>query len=300
MTERDERPDEIEALRQFRQQTSLLRPPLGAKERALAAIYGGEAALESFRESSGAARPPLGSKERVLAAVEGRGRRSVVLRPRARVGLVLVGLLVASSVGAMAMPNTVLPPYLRLLPGLAPTPTSTVPPLGAPHAAAPRLSAPTENKMAQAPEAAPANEVAPPPEPAPAHGDAAPANVPAPPPVEAAPSGGPAHARHVQAPHVSSDTLAQQVGEYQRALSLAGRNDEAALAAWRSFVHRWPSSPLRHEVDLQIVAALGRLGRRGELETAAKGFLRDHPKSPRSGDVRNVLRAGERLASHGG
>jgi hypothetical protein len=298
MTERDESPDEIAALRQFRQQTSLLRPPPGAKERVLSAIYGGEAALESFRESSGAARPPLGSKERVLAAVEGRGRRSVVLRPRARVGLVLVGLLVASSVGAMAMPNAVLPPYLRLRPGLAPTPTPTVPPLGAPHAAAPRLSALAEGKRAPSPEAAPPAEPA-----LAAHDGAAPANEPAPSPAEAAPSEAPAHVRHAQAPQaprVSSDTLAQQVGEYQRALSLAGRNDEAALAAWRSFVHRWPSSPLRHEVDLQIVAALGRLGRRGELETAAKGFLRDHPKSPRSGDVRKVLRAGERLASHGG
>ncbi|HEU4410114.1 MAG TPA: hypothetical protein VFS43_32970 [Polyangiaceae bacterium] len=309
MAERDEASEALAALGQFREQTGRLRPPPGARARALAAIAGGEAALESFRVSSAERRPPPGAKERVLAAVEGRGQRPVALRPRARVALVLVGLLVASSVGAMTLPGVSLP--RSLLPGLAPSPTPTVPPLGPARTAAPRADArPAGGKAAGGPEAAAPS--ASPPEAAPAGGAevtpspaGAPQAAPGAEPGSAVPAGpgeGKGHgaARRPAEPHGSSDTLAQQVGEYQRALALAGRNDEAALVAWRSFVRRWPTSSLRHEVDLQIVAALGRLGRRGELEAAARGFLRDHPHSPRSGDVRKVLRSGGHLASHRG
>jgi hypothetical protein len=312
MTDRhDDASGAASVLQSFRQATEALRAPAGAKERALAALLGADVALERAGAISAGVCPPAGAKERIIARIEAGGQRPVVLRPRGRWALAGVGLLVASSVGAMTLPGVSTSLPFRLLPSLAPAPTLTVPALGpahsrpaAPHgaerqAAAP--AAPPEGEGAKAPGEGqpPASEPT-----APATAPAAPLAEPTAPAVDAAaPSPSPAapaeaKARAAARPsgdgHASSDTLARQVGEYQRALSLAGRNDEAALSAWRAFARRWPTSPLRHEVDLQIVAALGRLGRRHELDAAARGFLRDHPQSPRSGDVRGMLREGGR------
>ncbi len=320
VAERDEADEAARALRAFGRQTETLRPPPGAKARLLARLGGGEAALEQFGAHSAALRPPRGASGRVLAAIEARGQRPVALRPRARLALAGVGLLLASSVGAMTLPNVASP--FRLLPSRSPAPSTPVPGLGpasprpaaAPPVAPPRPAAASSVVPAVGGDALPAidalspraTEATAPPAPAtgpaiaPAIGpELAPAAAIGPEPAPAAASKGATGRSRPGAEGPAPDTLARQVGEYQRALSLAGRNDEAALAAWRSFRGRWPASPLRHEVDLQIVAALGRLGRRGELDAAARGFLREHPESPRSGDVRNMLRGGAKLASHG-
>ncbi len=82
-----------------------------------------------------------------------------------------------------------------------------------------------------------------------------------------------------------SSDLTRQVQDYKRAMAHAdpGRR----LVALRAFKQRWPSSPLLHEVDVQILATTEQTN--GQTAAAAKTFLRDHPESPRSKDVRQLV-----------
>lgn len=80
-------------------------------------------------------------------------------------------------------------------------------------------------------------------------------------------------------------TLAKQVAELQAAMAYAERDDQRALAELRAFKRRWPKSPLNHEADIEIVAALQRLGRDQESRAAAKRFVRAHPDSAKAREM---------------
>jgi hypothetical protein len=84
-----------------------------------------------------------------------------------------------------------------------------------------------------------------------------------------------------------ADSLSEQVATYRRALGMPNR--EAALGEWREMLKRWPSTTLRHEIELNIVDALARLGRREEARGAASTFLKHFPSSPRAGDMKKLL-----------
>ena len=56
---------------------------------------------------------------------------------------------------------------------------------------------------------------------------------------------------------------------------------------------RWPHSALAHEVDLEIIEALVRLGCRAEARTEARRFLKRYPRSPRVIEVRALLRGAD-------
>ena len=81
--------------------------------------------------------------------------------------------------------------------------------------------------------------------------------------------------------------LSQQVAMYRTISAMTDRN--AALEAWRAMLQRWPSSTLRHEIELNTIDALSRLGRREEARSAAAAFLRHFPKSPRAAEMKTLL-----------
>jgi hypothetical protein len=95
-----------------------------------------------------------------------------------------------------------------------------------------------------------------------------------------------------QTPPMQPSALAQQVAMYRQIAAL--EDDDAKLAGWRAMRDRWPSSTLRHEIDLNVVDTLGRLGREDESRREAKGFLQRFPGSPRAEEMRQLL--GERPA----
>jgi hypothetical protein len=90
--------------------------------------------------------------------------------------------------------------------------------------------------------------------------------------------------------HTPSD-LAAQVAAFRGALSLLGKDDEAALARWRAIAKRWPTGPLRQEVDLRIIETLIRLERWSEGRLAGQAFCSRHPSSPKVSTVRRLLEA---------
>ena len=71
-------------------------------------------------------------------------------------------------------------------------------------------------------------------------------------------------------------------------------NLERALAAFQEQRARFPSGALRIEADLSIIELLPRLGRHDEAMTETEGFLADHPRAERRGEIRllrgNILR----------
>jgi len=82
-------------------------------------------------------------------------------------------------------------------------------------------------------------------------------------PEEPSPSAGPATAFDEiggESPEAGASELARQLQAYDAAMALRGVADARALAAWRRFARRWPSSPMLHEVLLNEVDALERLG----------------------------------------
>lgn len=84
--------------------------------------------------------------------------------------------------------------------------------------------------------------------------------------------------------------LSRMVAQYQEAKQLAQRDPAAGLAAFRALQQRWPSGPLRTEVDLQVVALLNRMGRHDESKQEAEDFLRAHPDSARAGELKGTLK----------
>jgi hypothetical protein len=83
--------------------------------------------------------------------------------------------------------------------------------------------------------------------------------------------------------------LAEQVAAYKRATS--NREPTVVVRELRAFKQRWPGSPLIHEVDLQIVAALQRAEDGDGARKAARDFLRDHPDTGRATEMQKL--AGE-------
>lgn len=109
-----------------------------------------------------------------------------------------------------------------------------------------------------------------------------------------------ANKQHDNAPEQPSTTttqrtpepseLSRMVAQYQQAKQLAQRDPAAGLAAFRALQQRWPSGPLRTEVDLQVVALLNRMGRHDESKREAEDFLRAHPDSARAGELKGTLK----------
>jgi hypothetical protein len=61
-----------------------------------------------------------------------------------------------------------------------------------------------------------------------------------------------------------------------------------AIATWREARRRFPGGSLRQEVDLSILDALVRAGRRADAATEAAAFLRRWPSSERRGEVEAI------------
>jgi hypothetical protein len=107
-------------------------------------------------------------------------------------------------------------------------------------------------------------------------------------------SAAPVPSQRASAPHPPGSSsegpsaLAQQVEAYRSALSLIGKDDDAALARLRAFKSKWPRSALAHEADLRIVEILVRLGRRDQAKDAARDFVKAHPESPKVDEVRAI------------
>jgi len=83
--------------------------------------------------------------------------------------------------------------------------------------------------------------------------------------------------------------LALQVQAYREALALRDRDDARAIELFREMNRRWPRSPLRHEIDLNVVDALVRAGRSAEAASEARRFLARHPHSTKADEIRKSL-----------
>src|SRR5262249_14933319 len=133
--------------------------------------------------------------------------------------------------------------------------------------------------------------VAPPPAPTPAPAPEPPAAVPpptpppaprkthAPKPVAAAPEEPP-----------EGPELSDQLTAYRHALAQRGKDDARALDEWRQIKQKWPTSHLNHEIDLNVIDTLIRLGRTAEAKAAAQDFLRIYPNSPRRAEIERIAK----------
>ena len=84
----------------------------------------------------------------------------------------------------------------------------------------------------------------------------------------------------------ADSSLAQQVAQLQAAMAHLNSADERAVGELRAFKRRWPGSALAHEADIEIVAALRRLGRHDESRNAARDFIRAHPESAKTREMK--------------
>lgn len=107
----------------------------------------------------------------------------------------------------------------------------------------------------------------------------------------AAPADSPAPAPPGAKAAAESTALSQQVAMYRSISAMTDRS--AALQAWRGMLEKWPSSTLRHEIELNIIDTLLRLGRRDEARSAAAAFLRHFPKSPRAAEMETLVARSE-------
>jgi len=90
-------------------------------------------------------------------------------------------------------------------------------------------------------------------------------------------------------PAAPQSELALQVRAYREAVALRGREDARAIELFREMNRRWPRSPLRHEIDLNVVDALVRAGRSAEAAVEARRFLARHPHSTKADAIRKSL-----------
>ena len=93
----------------------------------------------------------------------------------------------------------------------------------------------------------------------------------------------------VPAETIVESELSQQVADYRRAIAQA--DPSASLEQLRAHRRKWGQSPIAHEVDLRIIEALVRLGRRSESVQAARQFLLNYPDSARAADIRRIAEA---------
>jgi hypothetical protein len=231
--------------------------------------------------------PPAGARERVRQGLEERLEPSPDRRFRfvLRIAFVALGLLVGTTAAvagiywwhtsrtpASRMSRThgpagvpvVQPQSLTTPPALQPAPSTIEPPTSEAlrTMVSPRIR---ESRRAHMREVArtPASSFAPRPEAAPTSASAP--QVAPPPP----------------------SLLAQQVARYRQIAAL--KDDKAALAGWQAMRNEWPASTLRHEIDLNIIDTLGRLGRKEEARREATGFLEHFPNSSRAAEMRRLL-----------
>jgi TolA-binding protein len=87
---------------------------------------------------------------------------------------------------------------------------------------------------------------------------------------------------------VGASELSQQVADYRIAVAELRHNPPLALERLKAHRAKWPSSAIRHEVDLRIIEALVTLGRHNEARDAARGFLQQYPDSARAMEVRRI------------
>jgi TolA-binding protein len=87
---------------------------------------------------------------------------------------------------------------------------------------------------------------------------------------------------------VGASELSQQVADYRIAVAELRSNPALALERLKAHRARWPSSAIRHEVDLRIIEALVTLGRHNEASDAARFFLQRYPDSSRAMEVRRI------------
>jgi len=200
------------------------------------------------------ASPPRGMQQRVMLAIETSPSKPV-LRPR-RAALVAAALVATSAAAAVfslyANRPTV---HIPSAVSASSAPSTTEPHRGPAPAPAPTTRA---SASAEAPAASAPTRPAPPSRSA-----------------ESAPS-----------------DLALQVAAYERAMALTGKNDEAALAAFRSMRARWPGGALAHEVDLRILELLVRTGQADKSRKEADEFVKRHPDSPKASEVEAIRDAG--------
>lgn len=90
-------------------------------------------------------------------------------------------------------------------------------------------------------------------------------------------------------PPLTPSELAEQVAAYRFALRLSDTDPSTALGRWQRMKKRWPQSPLLHEIDLQIVQTLFRLGRYAQGKSEANKFLSRYPNSPKLDEVRELM-----------
>ena len=82
--------------------------------------------------------------------------------------------------------------------------------------------------------------------------------------------------------------LARLTAAYEEALRLHASDPAAALPRWRALAGP-AAGPLAEEIDLHLVDALVRLGRRDEARREARRFLERHPDSARADEIRLVV-----------
>ncbi len=93
--------------------------------------------------------------------------------------------------------------------------------------------------------------------------------------------------------HARSSELSAQVAAYEKARMLEHRNDASALQAYRKLLRKYPSSPLRPEIELNVVETLHRLGNTRAAARAARSFLKRYPSNPRAGELRRFLQGAQ-------
>jgi len=222
-----------------------------------------ERELDELFARARALRPAPGARERVLARAE----RTLQAPPRAASRKLALGALAFAFVSAAASALWLAPPNETRAPR-----EPALEALEALEQADTRAA-----RRAPKPRATPVDPQAHEPAQAPAPEQAAPA-------VRSAKVEPPARPR----PATPSE-LALQVDAYRQALALRGRDDARAVELWRAMNQRWPRSPLRHEIDLGVIDALVRLGRREEARGEARSFLERHPRSSKAAAVRSML-----------
>lgn len=89
---------------------------------------------------------------------------------------------------------------------------------------------------------------------------------------------------------MESSELRRQVRAYRAAVAWAHKDDERLVTGLRNFIARWPASPLRQEAELEVIAALARLGKTHEGRNAARRFVLEHPDNAKARDLEPMLK----------
>lgn len=93
----------------------------------------------------------------------------------------------------------------------------------------------------------------------------------------------------IDEPSNAQSALARQVEAFREALQLSRSDPQRGLRAWRTMRERYPTSPLRQEIDFHIVDTLNRTGRRIVAQAEAEAFVNRYPRSPRAAEMRRAF-----------